>query len=258
MKLGCLPYLNVKPLVYPFEHGDLPTGWELVYAPPLELAEMLARGEIAVAPVSSFATFVYSEFDICPGICIAAHGPVQSVLMLSRKPIDDIRTVALDTSSLSGANMLKIVLDEAHGVRPDFIRLAPNAVSQMLERADAALVIGNPAMTCPKDGLIAFDLADEWVKLTGVPAVFAVWAGLGVTGEIIAALHDAKKRGTAKIEEIAREESAKMGLSYEVCRNYLREVMVYDMGEQEELGLQMFREKAFAHGLIDAMEPAKR
>ena len=241
MKLGCLPYLNVKPLVYPFEHGELPRGWELVYAPPSELATMLARGKIAAAPVSSFATFIYPEFDICPGICIAAHGPVQSVLMLSKKHIEDIHTVALDTSSLSGANMLKIVLDEACDVRPEFVRLPPNPVSEILDRADAALVIGDAAMTCAKDGLIVFDLADEWVKLTGLPAVFAVWAGLGLTGEVVEALHDAKGKGMTKIEEIAREQSVELGLSYEVCHDYLSRVMVYDLGEQETLALETFK-----------------
>src|SRR5665647_3415536 len=108
MRLGCLPYLNVRPLVHTLENGGLPQGWEFVYAPPSELAVMLAREEIAAAPVSSYASFYYTDFDICPGICIAADGPVRSVLLLSKVLVQDIKRVALDTSSLSGANMIPV------------------------------------------------------------------------------------------------------------------------------------------------------
>ena len=125
MRLGCLPYLNVKPLVYTLEHGGLPSGWELVYAPPSRLAEMLASGEIAAAPVSSFATFTNPDLDICPGICIAADGPVKSVLMLSKKPLENLNNVALDTGSLSGASMLKIILSELYDIHPEFVRKLP-------------------------------------------------------------------------------------------------------------------------------------
>lgn len=252
MRLGCLPYLNVKPLVYSLEHGELPQGWELVYAPPSRLAEMLRNGEIAAAPVSSFATFVNPDFSICPGICIAADGPVESVLLLSKIPVDDVRTVALDTSSLSGANMLRIILDEVYGLHPDFVRISPDPVSSMLENCDAAMVIGNPAMQCSKAGLFVLDLAQEWKKLTGLPAVFAVWAGTGITDELVEVLHHAKHIGASKIQEIAAEESVRLDLSLELCEDYLSKIMVYDLGEREMEGLKVFREKAIAHGLVDA------
>lgn len=254
MRLGCLPYLNVKPLVYSLEHGELPQGWELVYAPPSELAEMLRTGEIAAAPVSSFATFTNPSFDICPGICIAADGPVISVLMLSKMPVENVRTVALDTSSLSGANMLRIILDEVYGLHPEFVRIPPNPVSGMLEKCDAAMVIGNPAMQCSKDGLYVLDLADEWKKLTGLPAVFAVWAGTRITDELIEVLHYAKGVGESRISEIALEEAARLGLPVELCEDYLSNIMLYDLGDRETQGLRVFREKAIAHGLVHTME----
>ena len=252
MKLGSLPYLNVKPLVYSLERGGLPQGWEIVYAPPAELAEMLARGEIAAAPVSSFACFENPDLDICPGICIAAHGPVESVLMFSKKPIHTVQTVALDTDSLSGANMLKIILDEAYDLRPQFICLPPGPVADTLDISDAVLVIGDRAMLFPKDGLFVLDLAEEWGKLTGLPAVFAVWAGPGITPEVIDILHDAKRKGMAAIDHIAQEESARLGLPFETCRHYLSDVMIYDLGERELLGLKLFRDKAIEHGLVRA------
>ena len=250
MKLGCLSYLNVRPLVYTLENGGLPKGWEFVYAPPSVLAGMLASGEIAAAPVSSFACFVNPDFDICPGICIAADGPVTSVLLLSKKPITAIETVALDTSSLSGANLSRIILSEGYGMHPRFVQCSPDPVSAMLEVADAALVIGDPAMVCPKDGLLVMDLAEEWKKLTGLPMVFAVWAGQGVTHEVVVVLHEAKRRGMAMLEQIALEESQRLSLPYEQCYEYLSRIMVYDMGERETQGFELFREKAAAHGLL--------
>ncbi len=93
MKLGCLPYLNVRPLVYTLEHGGLPEGWEFVYAPPSSLARMLETGEIAAAPVSSFACLANPDLKICPEICIAANGPVRSVLVLSKVPVEKIERV---------------------------------------------------------------------------------------------------------------------------------------------------------------------
>lgn len=251
MRLGCLPYLNVKPLVYTLEHGGLPAGWELVYAPPSQLAEMLAAGEIAAAPVSSFATFTNPDFNICPGICIAADGPVKSVLLLSKKSIENLDTVALDTSSLSGASMLKIILAELYNLHPRFVRLTPEPVESMLERCDAAMVIGNPAMMCSKDGLTVVDLAREWKKLTGLPAVFAVWAGKGITPELIEVLHEAKAEGISRVHDIALEESARLGLPFDVCDDYLARIMVYDLGDREARGLAEFRRKAIAHGLLE-------
>ncbi|MCE5315118.1 MAG: menaquinone biosynthesis protein [Armatimonadota bacterium] len=252
MKLGCLPYLNVRPLVYTLEHGGLPSGWEMVYAPPSRLAEMLATGEIAAAPVSSFATFAHADFSICPDICIAADGIVKSVLLLSKKELQNINTIALDTSSLSGANLLKIILNESYSMQPTFVRMPPDPVSDMLNVCDAAMVIGDPAMLYPKDGLFVMDLATEWKKLTGLPTVFAVWAGKHITPELVEVLHAAKSEGMSIVHKIAREESVRLSLPFEVCDEYLSEIMIYDLGEQETRGLNMFREKAISHGLVGA------
>jgi len=256
MKLGCLPYLNVKPLVYPLEHGCLPNDWELIYAPPSKLAQMLANDEITAAPVSSFATFINPELEICPGICIAADGPVVSVLLLSKEKISNTDIVGLDASSISGANMLKIILEEAYNVRPQFLKLPPIPVSEMLNLCDAAMVIGNPAMQYRKDGLFVLDLAEEWKKLTGLPAVFAVWAGKKITPELADTLQKAKEIGLTKLEEIADEESKKLGFPYEFCLEYLSKIIVYDLGQREIQSLELFRDKAIAHGLVEITAPS--
>ena len=126
----------------------------------------------------------------------------------------------------------------------------PTLSRNMLDECGAAMVIGNPAMLYPKDGLHVLDLAQEWKRLTGLPAVFAVWAGKGITDELVELLHEAKHAGMANVHEIAREESEKLGLPFELCDDYLSRIMVYDLGEREELGLRLFREKALAHDLV--------
>lgn len=251
-RLGCLPYLNVRPLVYTLERGGLPEGWEFVYAPPSSLARMLEAGEIAAAPVSSFAWLSNPDLEICPGICIAAHGSVRSVLVLSRVPPTQITRVALDTSSLSGAAIARIILYENYGVRPQFVSAEPVVLQTGIPQdADAALIIGDPAMLCPKAGLHVVDLGDEWTKLTDLPAVFAVWAGRDMTPELISVLQEAKEQGMRILDRIAHEESIRLGLSYETCYEYLSRIIDYDMGEQELLSLQVFRNKAELHGLLD-------
>lgn len=252
VSLGCLPYLNVKPLVYPFEHGNLPVGWDLVYAPPSMLAKMLADGRVDAAPVSSFACLANPQLSIVPSICIASEGTVSTVLMLSRVKPEDVRTVAADTSSLSGRALLKIILDENYGVEPEFVPFEPD-LEKMLEKHDAALIIGNPAMLCDKTGLHVIDLGEEWMKLTGLPAVFAVWAGptASLTPGLVRELLLAKADGIVRISEISSEQSERLGLPYEVCEEYLSKIMRYDLGEREVESLEVFGRKAYEHGLID-------
>lgn len=258
MKLGCLPYLNVKPLVWPLEHGELPEGWKLIYESPSALARLLAEKEIAAAPVSSFALFPNPELWVVPGICIASQGVVKSVLMVSKVEIPRIRTVSVDTSSLSGAAMLKIILKELYNLEPEYVPTAPNP-SEMLKMADAAMVIGNPAMQMAVDGLHVLDLGDAWMQLTGLPAVFAVWAGSreALTPELIETLERAKETGQGKVDEICREEAPKLGLTYDACYDYLANTMKYDLGANEVESLEVFARKAYEQGLLDA-EPKVR
>ncbi|MEN6520739.1 MAG: menaquinone biosynthesis protein [Armatimonadota bacterium] len=250
-KLGCLPYLNVKPLVYPFEHGRLPDGWELVYAPPSRLARMLAEGRIAAAPVSSFASLSNPNFAIVPGICISSDGPVTSVLMLSKVELKDVKTVAADTSSLSGRALLRIVLSENYGLEPEYVDCEPK-LEKMLSMCDAALIIGDPAMLCDKTGLNILDLGEEWLNLTGLPAVFATWAGPkeSITPELIAVLASAKEEGLKRTPKIAEEQAPILGLPHKLCEEYLAKVIRYDLGQREIESLRIFGQKAFEHGLI--------
>ncbi len=250
-RLGCLPYLNVRPLTYTLEHGGMPDGWEFVYAPPSKLARMLEEGYLAAAPVSIFACIANPTLDICPEICISSNGPVRSVLILSRVPAKEISRVALDTSSLSGANYARIILSESYGACPEFTRVEPDILRMgVSDDVDAVLLIGDEAMLFNKDGLHVIDVGDEWTKLTGLPAVFAVWAGHGINDELVSIFHEAKRAGMSMLRQIAREESIRLNLSFETCYEYLSNIIKYNMGEREIQSIEVFRRKAQAHDLL--------
>jgi chorismate dehydratase len=253
--IGLLPYLNVKPLSYLLEHEPLPEGWGLKYAPPAELADMLKTGEICSAPVSSFACFENPSLGIVPGICIASHGPVTSVLMFSQEPMDRVKTVALDSGSLSGASMLKIILKERYAVEPEFVSCDPD-IDLMLAKCDAGLLLGNKAMqTVARNlpDLRVMDLGEEWMTLTGLPAVFAVWATTpdAPLDQLLPMLMRSKEAGMRALERIAEEEAPKLGLPYDLCYDYLAKVMVFDLGDNEIAGLRAFADKAYEHGLLE-------
>ncbi|MDO8587061.1 MAG: menaquinone biosynthesis protein [Armatimonadota bacterium] len=255
--IGCLPYLNVKPLSYLLEREPLPEGWDLTYAPPARLAEMLRTGEICAAPVSSFACFENPDLRIVPDICIASRGRVTSVLVFSNRPVEEISTIAVDSGSLSGAAMLRIILKERYDISPAFNMSDPDP-DLMLRANDACLTLGNRAMQYDAKrsrGLRVLDLGEEWLDLTGLPAVFAVWAVTpdAPVQELIPMLVRSKDAGIEAVDEIALEESLKLDLSYDVCRRYLSEVMVYDMGPDELQSLNLFAQKARLHGLISGV-----
>lgn len=253
--IGLLPFLNVKPLSYLLEREPLPEGWDLVYAPPSSLAAMLREGRICTAPVSSFACFANPELSIVPDICIASHGKVTSVLVFSKKPIAEVQTIALDSGSLSGASMLKVILAEKYGISPEFVTHEPD-VDAMLVDNDACLMLGNKAMQYNElrsHGLNVMDLGEEWLGMTGLPAVFAVWAVTkdAPLGQLIPLLMRSKEQGMRKVEEIAALENEDLHLPYHICRDYLASVMVYDLGEQEKESLGVFARKVYEHGLVD-------
>jgi len=248
VRLGSLPYLNVKPLVYALECGSMVGQAEMIYAPPSSLARLLYSGEIAAAPVSTFATFV-QPLEICGGICISSDGPVGSVIAFSKVPFRQIESVAIDGSSLSGANLLRILLRERYGVTPELRSVEPASVDEMLSCADAALLIGDAAMKADLGGLHVLDVAEEWKLLTGLPAVFAVWAGQRISVELECVLMASRSEGLGHLHDICVAESRRLGFSYERCYDYLSQTICYDLGEREVESIDVFRRMSIEHNL---------
>ena len=242
MKVGAVPYLNGKPLV----HGlDREPGIELITDVPSKLAEMLWDREIAAGLVSVFACFENPSLEIVPGISISCDGPAESVRLFLGKPIGEVRTVALDTSSLTSVMLARIILRERYEILPEFVSMPPD-LDLMLDRCDAAVVIGDTTMTAPRDRWPTLDLGEEWKRLTGLPFVFAVWAANPdmATAELIDALTRAKESGLRSLREISESEAERLGLPVQVCNRYLSEIMDYDLTERHLQAIELFRRKS--------------
>lgn len=252
IRVGAVPYTNGAPLVYGLEDiSDV----RLIKAVPSRLAQMLKDEELDVGLVSSAATFTNPHLEIVPEISISSRGPAQSVKMFFKDRLEYATTVALDTSSLTSVLLAQIVLKECYHVCPQFISMPPS-VDQMLGRCDAAVLIGDTAMSVPEGKWPYVDLGEVWHDLTGLPFTFAVWAARpNAPAEILDLLLNAKKRGLLNLASISKVESKRLGLDYELCYKYLSEVMNYDLTEEHIAGLDLFRRKALMHGFIsDAFE----
>ena len=253
LRIGSVPYLNEKPLTRWFSHTEegRASGVEVVYAVPSELARRLEAGEIAAALVSSFEYFRTPGYAVVPGLSISGQDEIESVRAFSRVPWRKIESLALDTSSLTSAALLKILLAEQLDSYPAYLHAAPD-LDSMLAQADACLLIGDGGMLADGRGLNVLDLGHAWRRLTGLPFVYAVWLGKAenLTPHLVQTLTTAKAWGLTQIEAIAEEEARRIGATARQCRHYLTEVMDYDLGEEHLKALEVFGAKARAQQLL--------
>lgn len=248
-RVGVVAYLNAKPLTWAIEQGQV-AGVEAVLDVPSALAERLRAGELDAALVSSIVALESDDLVLLPEAgCLAADGPVQSVLLFSRVHLDQVSSVALDASSLTSIALTRILLEQRYGRRPSYTTMAPD-LPAMLRVADAALLIGDPGLSqhvrnageaAPYDMI---DLGREWHDWTGLPFVFAAWiARPGVDrARLGALLRKARRRSRSQIPAISAEAAPRLQLPLAVCHHYLEHVMRYDFGPREQAGLARFGE----------------
>ena len=209
---------------------------------PAECADLLASGEADIGLVPIFE-LTRQALAVVPGVSIAARGAVRSILLVSRCPAGEIRTLAADSSSRTSVALARILLARKFGASPRVL-IRPPALDPMLAEADAALIIGDPALRLDPalPGYHVYDLGQEWTDWTGLPMVFAVWAG---RQEVIApwvaeALQKSCAYGRARREEIVAAESVRLGFSAELVRKYLSDHIVCDLGPAEMEGMRRF------------------
>jgi len=259
MRIGAVSYLNTKPLVYRL--AELAPQHELVFDLPSRLADDLAAGRLDVALIPSVEFFQHSDYTIISDACIACRGPVRSVKLFSRVPLESIRTLALDEGSRTSVALVQILLRERFGLAPQLIPFAIDARPETIA-ADALLMIGDRAIRPPHGPFVAeWDLGDVWCRWSELPFVFAMWvagksSGFSVQGsgaqldELAMLLNQARDMGVASVEEIAAAEHATVGLSYNECLAYLRDHLHFFLGSQELAGLQLFQQYATRLGLV--------
>lgn len=240
IKLGSVPFLNVKPLILPLEEGLVEHDFEVLYTPPSNLSTMLFEKRVDLGLIPIAELLKRGIYSIVPNISISSYGKVDSVILISRSEIEEIKTVAVDARSQSSAGLLRVILEIFYKLSPNYIRREPN--DRFLVGVDGGMLIGDMGLKLryfPPKGYRVFDLGEIWTSETGLPFVYAIYAVNGGVhlGKNLRALYIAKSIGLRDVERIAKIESEKLGLSEEICLRYLTERIKYNLGGKEIKGI---------------------
>jgi len=257
VRIGIVHYVNSRPLSRGLLKGGAGGALRCELLPPAAIADRLADGTLDVGLVPSIELARIPGLEVIPGLAIAATHEVRSVLLVSKVPVGEIESVALDENSRTSAALVRILLAERYGLEPEY-RTAGADLEAMLADADAALLIGDPALVVDRDRYVVLDLAGEWLEMTGLPFVFAVWAARsGVDAGVTELLRASFEVGRAELDAIVAETAAESGLPSPVLRDYYTRNLRFEMGPAEQAGLAEFLRRAHAHGLIEAASPLR-
>lgn len=250
MRIGAVNYLNSKPLIEALD--ELVPEAELILDYPSRLADDLEEGDLDVALIPSVELLRNPDYQIISNSCVATHGPVMSVKLFSRVPMGEIKTLALDEGSRTSAMLSRIMLHERCGVIPELEPL-PLEKDCDFTNADAVLLIGDRAIHSPPGDFVdVWDLGEEWLRWTGLPFVFAVWAARKETdlGPVEEAICQARDLGLQRLEEIAAREAPLVGIDFQTAHDYLVKNLYFRLGDAEKNGLKLFQKLALELGLI--------
>jgi chorismate dehydratase len=279
-RISIVEFLNTAPLVWGFTDGPLVGKYDLSFAVPSQCAEDLRAGRADVGIIPSIEYQRMENVVALPGMAIAAKNEVRSLLVISKVPIEQAASVALDTNSRSTVALARILCRRHWNISPEFIDMAPDA-DEMLARADAAVVIGDPALRlrlkvdaleakvpgaeacCCCDGedehpvkgietLFVYDVAQQWREMTGLPSVLAIWVARRgvVTPEIVADFQASRDYGLAHINDIAEGAALKLELAPRDLERYLTENIDYSLDDENLAGLRLYYEECAQAGLI--------
>jgi len=258
-RLAASSYLNSAPLIWSFLNGPHRGSVDFVEAAPARCAQLLSESSVegALIPVIEYQRITGGL--LVPNVCVGSRKEVLSVVLVSKnKQLESIGSIALDESSRTSATLVKIVFREFLDREPDWTTRSPN-LDEMLEKNDAALIIGDPGMTFPRQGLNVWDMASLWKDHTGLGFVFAMWMVRDDVAEQARSIDfaGARDEGLAHLDEIVESYRAKIPMRIEELRNYLTENIVFNVDESMEKGLRLYFELAFKHKLIERIKPLR-
>ena len=267
LRISIVQYLNTAPLVWGFTDGPLRGKYDLSFTVPSQCAEALRTGAADVAIIPAIEYQRIPNLVILPGMAVASKTRVRSLLLISKKPIEQAHSIALDRSSRSTQALTRILCDRLWKTAPDFFEMPPDP-SAMLEHADAALLIGDPALRLaiavePKaqrgtarvlictgaaagipqaDTLYIYDIVEEWRALTEMPAVLAVWAARPeiVTPAVIEDFQSSRDLGLQNLVQICERASADLHLPADELHRYLTENIDFSLDEDNLRGLSAY------------------
>jgi chorismate dehydratase len=250
-KVSVVQYLNAVPLVWGMLKGIQQGRYALAFTTPAACADAVRLGKAELGIIPSIEYQRLERAEVFSGISIASKEEVKSILLLSKVPIEKIQTVAVDNSSRTSAALLRILMRKFYS---RWVNVTPSAPkpADMLKRADAALVIGDRALTYDGQVPEVYDLAAEWKKFTGLPFVFALWVGREEAriGKYRKDFEDSRDYGLAHIDAIAAEYAPKLNMQPAGVRAYLTQNVDYSLDEDNRRGLRLFYKLAREAGII--------
>jgi chorismate dehydratase len=260
LRISAISYLNTAPLMWDFEHGEAGSRFDIDYTLPSTCARALETGDADIGIIPAAAYTLIPGLTVMPGVAIASRRPVRSILLVSKLPVEEIRRVALDTSSMTSVALTKILFAKWVGGGRTFTPMAPD-IDRMLAECDAGLVIGDPALQIDRSRYITLDLAEEWIRYTNKPFVFAFWAvrqqalrEVPQSPDLTELFQQSRDHGleSASLDWITREWAPRLGLEAGDVRSYLTESIYYYLDTPCQEGLQLFYRYAAEIGALPA------
>ena len=258
-RLAASSYLNSAPLIWSFLNGPKRGRVDFVEAVPARCAELLAQEAVegALVPVIEYQRIAGGA--LVKDVCVGSQKEVLSVVLVAKDTeLEHVRSVALDESSRTSATLVKVIFREFLDHEPAWKVRTAN-LEEMLQRNDAALIIGDPGMTFPRAGLKVWDMASLWRKYTGLGFVFAMWMMRDVAVEKARDVDfaGARDEGVSHVEDIVGEYQNKIPMPASELRKYLTENIVFHVDESMEQGLRLYFELAAKHRFINSVKPLR-
>jgi chorismate dehydratase len=259
VRLGAVGYLNARPLVFGLDRSP---GFDLRFDVPSECARLLHAGDIDLGLIPSIEYLRGDSYSIVPDLAIASRGPVASVALFTTRPMSTVRSIMMDTSSRTSVALVRVLCARLFKIEPSIETHTPD-LNAMLDRSDAALIIGDNALIWERGDerrdIQKIDLGEAWTSMTGLPFVWAFWAGrAGVVGaDSIVALQAARDCGVQQSDAVAREYFRDAPRHHDLGARYLRDNIKYYLGAEERAGLELFYRYAAEIGVAPA-NPAVR
>jgi len=254
VRVSAVSYLNTRPLVHGIER--LPR-FQVRYDIPADCARLLHEHAVDIGLIPSIEYLRGGPYRIVPDLAIASRGPVASVAIFTTKPMGDVTSIAMDTSSRTSVALTRVLCTRQWRITPRFESLGPD-MREMLAHCDAALIIGDNALfqsavLTPQSAIDKIDLGEEWTRMTGLPFVYAFWAGRpgALTADDVEALQRARDEGINMPEQLAREFLQDESIErQEIGGRYLRHNIKYHLGEHERAALEAFYRYALEAGVV--------
>ena len=263
LRISAISYLNTAPLMWDFDHGEAARDFDIFYSVPSSCAAALREGtgDIGIIPAIAYNTI--PGLAIIPDVAIAARGPVRSILLISKAPLEKVRTIATDNSSMTSVALTRVLFEKWWGGGRQFRSLPPD-LAAMLRECDAGLIIGDPALKVDRSRYQVYDLAEEWKRLSGKSFVFAFWAvreaalaEMRPSLDLAAVFQTSRDHGLrpAALEQLAAEWSARLQITPAEVKEYLTRNIYYRLDQDCLEGMQLFFQYAGECGAVERLRP---